>query len=141
MHVPSLAICVFDITGKASGIHERRALEPRAQLSTKFCKALQIVAERDRGTDECCIRLCGQIGQVKVEKLAVAAAADAGAAHSSHHWHAHPESVKAGGVAIVGDRIQPKIDIVIGAQVFNSGPKLDKIDALCRNVESGETLQ
>ena len=58
----------------------------------------------------CSGRVGDQFGQAQVHELAEAGAADDRWPHEGDHGHAHPEGVQAGGVAVVGEGVQPQVD-------------------------------
>ena len=124
----ALRCASFDISSRtAPHPSERRALEPRTQLTAQRREARKIIAECKRDGDEGIVRICGKLEQINMMKLTEACAPDAAPAHAGHDRYAHPQGVEARGMPIVGRGIEPQIDVVIGAKVLRSGSKSRRI--------------
>ena len=87
--------------------------------------------------DECRVGIGDEIQQVEVKELAQARTADARFAEAGHDGNAHPQSIETGRMAVVGERVESEVDVVVGAQILGartiSGEgQMLRLDAVCR---------
>lgn len=99
-------------------------------------KAREVSGEFDGPADVLLGTVGDPLGEAELGELAQPPAGDGKISHQREHGHAHPESVEAGGVAVVGEGIDHQVDAVVLLEVGQHGAGRDELHAV-----GGRTLE
>ena len=116
-------------------VHERRVFHPRAEFGAKLGQGFRIGGDRFCDVEKSVVGGRDELGEGEVGELADAGAGDGGAANAGDGGDAHPESVEAGGVAVIGEGVEAEVNAVVEAHIVGAGAAVEEFDASGGEVE------
>ncbi len=135
------AVGGFNAAGKPRSVHDDGRFEAIAQGSAQVLEPRQVARQLSRSLHILVLGKSGQFRKAEVSELTQARARDGAITDKADDRNAHPKRVEAGGVAVVGIRVEDDIELVIQRQIILPWACGDKFHSFWGNTVTAEDLE